>query len=185
MLGVERARGRGLPARRVGQRILQAATGAQSLSSSERREVLAHVARAGFDPAALEQVRGRGAGQVWAGRALLASDRLPPAEAHYVRHVLVGREWPTGTTLQQYVDSLRWLILDPASGAFTSRYAGSWQLGVVRRSGPLRGPEGHAWVLVEYRLATGHWVTGYQPAQGLRELRTPARQEMRWLHRPT
>ncbi|MBA2448363.1 MAG: hypothetical protein H0V51_10090, partial [Chloroflexi bacterium] len=39
-------------------------------------------------------------------------------------------------------------------------------------------------VLVDYRLATGHWVTAFQPEQDLAALRDPRREDVRWLRPP-
>ena len=161
--------------------ILDAATGRRRLTSAEIQQVLEHVARAGFDPNRLERARGRLAGLVWQGRTLAGHDLLLPAEVHYLRHVVRQQEWPAGTSLAAYVESIGTVLLDEASGVFTSRYQGAWQLGVVRRSGTLRGPGGFAWVLVEYRVATGPWVTAYQPEQRLGELHHPRRSDLRWL----
>lgn len=56
------AAGGSLP--RADQLILGASTGARSLSDEELREVLEHVAQAGFDPKARERARGELAGIV-------------------------------------------------------------------------------------------------------------------------
>ncbi len=165
--------------------MLEAATGALPLSGSELEQISAHVAGAGFDPDAPERAGGRIAGASWRGRRLKGRDLLPPAEIHYLRHVVVQDEWPRGTTLDAYVESVRAIIRDPASGLFVSRYRGqAWQWAVVRRSGSLRGPGGGDWVLVEYRLETDRWVTAFQPAAGLAYLDLPNREQGRWLRRP-
>ena len=83
--------------------------------------MLEHVAQADFDPHGHERARQILEGTVWRGRALQRSDLLPTAEAHYLRHVAVGRAWPPNTTLQGYLDSLRGVILDPSSGVLVSR----------------------------------------------------------------
>lgn len=163
--------------------ILAAATGARELDAAELQWVLERVAWAGFDPQAPERAGGRIAGVPWRGRLLKGSDRLAPAEVHYLRHVVVAQEWPVGTSLQEYVGGIRDVMRDPDSGVLTSRYQGAWQLTVIRRSGPLRGPNGFARVLVDYRVQTGHWVRAYQPAEGLQVLQRPTREEIRWLRR--
>jgi len=132
--------------------IIEAATGAHTLRPDELGRVLEHVARAGFDPDAVEEVRGRLAGVSWRGTRLKGGDRLPPSELKYLWHAVERQEWPSGTTLDEYLESLRAVVLDDRSGVFASRYQGEWQSGVVRRSGDLRGPRGFEWVLVEYRL---------------------------------
>ena len=164
------------------QLIVEAATGARQLTTSELGQVLEHVARAGFDPNALERVRGWLAGVSWRGMTLRGRDRLPPAEVKYLWHVVSGQEWPLNTSLQDYFDSIRRVILDPRSGVFIGRYQGAWQLGVVRDADDLRGPGGSEWVLVEYRLVLGHWVTALQPRVSRdAELRNPRRDSIRWL----
>jgi hypothetical protein len=164
--------------------ILQAATGSRSLASGELRAVLEHVARVEFDPDALEEVRGRLAGIVWNGRLLRGSDRLPPVEVKCLWHVLTLQEWPLGTSLDGYVQSIQRVVLDPTSGVFVGRYRGAWQLSVVRDVGHLRGPGGSSWILVEYRVAIGHWVTAYQPRVAVdEELSNPNREDIRWLRR--
>lgn len=164
--------------------MLAAATGSRRLTVKELRLVLEHIARAGFDPNATEQARGRLSGIIWRGQPLQGRDRLPPVEAHYLRHVVKQQEWPAHTSLADYVESIRAVLLDETSGVFTSRYADAWQLGVVRQSADLRGPGGFEWILVDYRIAIGHWVTAYQPRAGLQELRNPRRSNLRWVRRP-
>lgn len=164
--------------------ILEAATGARRLSFEELRLVLEHVAQAGFPPGANSEAHGL-SGIEWQGRILRRRDRITSAERHYLDHVVVNREWPDGTTLDEYLESIRAVILDPSSGVFTSRYlqAGQqwrWQLGVVNRTGELRGPRGADWILVDYRVGVG-WTTAYQPQQRLQALVDPRREEMRWL----
>lgn len=162
-----------------------AATGAQILTQAELRRVLEQVAAAGFDPDARERVRGELAGLEWQGRVLQGSDRIPPVERHYLKHVVKELEWPRGTSLPGFLESLKLVVLDAGNGVFTSRYQETWQLGVIRRSQDLRGFNGQDWVLLEYRIATGHWVTAYQPEAGLLDLASPRRSNLRWLRGPT
>jgi len=142
-----------------------------------------HVARAGFSPEPRAKAKGL-AGVEWRGRVLQGSDRLTPGEVHYLRHVVVGQEWPATTTFEEYLQSLRDVILDDRGGVLTSRYRGAWQLAAVGRSPAPPAPEEFPWVLVEYRLGLGHWVTAYRPTEGLRVLDDPNREELRWLRRP-
>jgi hypothetical protein len=110
------------------------------------------------------------------GRALITS-----AERHYLKHVVARQEWPVGTSMADYVQGVREMILDPRSGVFTSRYARHWQLGVVRAPGVFLGPRGGELVLVEYRVGLGYWTTVHQLRNGLPDLNTPARGDIRWL----
>ena len=107
---------------------------------------------------------------------------LPSAEAHYLRHVINNQEWPEGTTLADYVTTIRQVVQDLASGVLLSRYQDALQVGFMRRAGALRGPGGFAWVLVEYRVGFGHWTTAYQ--LDLEALYHPRRSDMHWLIEP-
>lgn len=161
-----------------------AATSTHRLTPDELRRVLEHVAQAGFDPDAREKARGRLAGFVWEGRILKGTDLLSPLEAHYVRHALTRSEWPIGTTMKAYAESIRDTILNPSCGVATSFYQGARQLTVVGRTGSWRGPNGFGWILIDYRLAIGHWMTAYQPEEELGELLSPRREDLQWLRQP-
>lgn len=153
--------------------------GRLQLTPAQLSDVLAHVARADFNPNGDERARGRLSGVTWHGRVLRGSDMLPPAEAHYLRHVVVGQEWPQGTDLAAYRASIRAVITDPTSGVYLCRYRKAPSLGVVRESRELRGPHGRPWVLVQYRLGWGHWTTAFQPELGLDELNEPEWSDVR------
>ena len=86
------------------------------LVQAEMDVVIEHVARVGFAVHTHERVRGRLAGMAWHGRTLRGSDMLPPADVHYLWHVVRRREWPEGTSLANYLESLRSVVLDAASG---------------------------------------------------------------------
>ena len=48
-----------------------------------------------------------------------------------------------------------------------------------------RTPSQDEWVTVEYRVATGHWMTGFQPVAGLGHFQTSnVRGAVRWLRQP-
>jgi hypothetical protein len=165
--------------------IREIAAGARELTIAELDRVLRHVAAAGFDSLAQEAARGPLRGQVWNGQPIAATTRLPADARHWLLHVGVNAEWPDGTTLAGYVDSLRGVVLDPDSGVFINTYKGELSLGVIRMSRDLRGPGGYDWVLVQYRVATGHWTTAFQPADGLDEIMKTDWGRIQWLRRPT
>ena len=150
---------------RADQLILAAATGARRLSDEELREVLEHVAHAGFDPR--PDRRGRTA-----------------AEKHFRKHVIEQREWPEDTTFEQYLASARMVVLDPRSSIMTSQYYREHQLAVIGPSGSMRGPKGGDWIVVEYRLGLGHWTTVFQPEDLQHDfIHVPRRENVRWLRR--
>jgi hypothetical protein len=156
----------------------------RQFSEGELDIITRHVAQAGFDDLSLERARGRLAGITWHGQVLKGSDMLRPAEAHFLRHVMVQHEWPANTDLAAYLQSLRDVIEDPRSGLAVSRFQGADQLTILRRFLDLHGPDGFPWVLVDDRVATGHWVTAFQPSDGLAVLQNPQRTDLRWLRHP-
>ena len=179
--------GAGEEERAVHRLILDAATDPhRALRPEELARVVRHIGGAGFDPHARERVRGTLVGLVRPGGGQVGvRDRLPPAEVHYLRHVVAREEWPPGTDLPRYLASLQEVIDDSASRLFTSLCQGIWQCGVIRPVGSLKGPQGGDWVVVDYRLMTGHWVTAFQPAYGPAGLADPLldsrRRQLRWL----
>ncbi|MSQ14861.1 MAG: hypothetical protein EXR50_03240 [Dehalococcoidia bacterium] len=164
---------------------MEAATGVRRLTDEELQHIIEHVAGAGFDADAHERARGRLAGLNWHGQLLRGGDMLSPAEVHYLRHVIAQREWPEDTTLEAYTQSIVEAALSPAAGIFASRFRNrGWQLSVIVPTGQWLGPRGREWILVEYRLSTGHWVTAYQLSDTWDTIAgQPQRSDARWLWR--
>lgn len=99
-----------------------AVRGERDIREDELRQILLHDASVGFDPHARERVRGRLAETTWRGSVLKGSDTLPPDVVHYLWHVITRREWPVGTSLHDYIESLRAVVLDPSSGVLVFHY---------------------------------------------------------------
>jgi len=161
--------------------ILEVASRGRRFTYTELQQIVEHIVQERF-PSTTGRARGV-TGLEWEGRILKGSDRITSAERHYLRHVVKGLEWPTSTTLGDYLQSIREVVRDPASGVFTSRYRGKWQVGFIRRTYNLRGPLGAEWVMVEYRPDIG-WTTAYQPKEGLEILQDPMRDNLIWHRRP-
>lgn len=155
--------------------------GLRDLSGEEIEKIVQHVARAGFDSAGQEKVGGRLADLSWNGKTLKGSDFLPPGEAHYLRHVVAKREWPTDTTIEDYIESNRSIIRDKQTEIFVSKFSGTWQIGFVGESRKWRGPEGGEFVIIEYRVDTKHWITAFQPENIEEILNQKRRSKLRWL----
>ena len=173
--------------RAVHRLILAAATDPNwQLTEEELARIVRHIAGAGFDPHALERARGNLVGHTRPGGGdVERGDRLPPAEIHYLRHCVARQEWPPETTLADYIADSAAVIRDPTSRLFASRYQGTWQCGAIGRNRSRRGPRGHDWIVVDYRLVTGFWATSYQWAYGPDGLADPQvderREALRWL----
>lgn len=122
-------------------------------------------------------------GLPWRGRIFAPGDLLPRAEAKFLKHVVDRREWPDGTTLEAFMSSLERAVRNP-SGVYLERDAGDWKLTCVARSGRRRGGGGGSHIVVVFMPAKGLWVTGYQPAGGLRQIERSGRLAGgRWLRR--
>ncbi len=125
------------------------------------------------------------AGLRWQGRVLVPGDLLPRAEAKFLKHVVDRREWPDGTTVEMFMDSLERVVRNASGGVYLERDAGEWKLTFVARSGGWRGDGGGSHIVVVFIPTKGLWVTGYQPAGGLRQIeRIGKLAGGRWLRRP-
>jgi hypothetical protein len=102
-----------------------------------------------------------------------------------LRHCIVQQEWPPGTTLPDYLAHCVEIVRDPRSRLFVSRYQGVWQCGAIGPNSAPRGPHGHGWIIVDYRLMLGFWTTAYQWEHGPGGLADPhldqRREALRWL----
>ena len=156
-----------------------AETGRQA-TDAELQQIREHVTQAAFDPNARERVRGQLAGLVWQGKTLRGSDLLPPSDVHYLRHVIHREEWPAGTSMDNYLESIVRAVLSSEGGVLLGRFQGVLQVGFFGPAGLLRGPDGAEWILVEYRVDTGHCVTAYQVDLDT-ALRNSARSDLRWM----
>ena len=86
--------------------------------------------------------------------------------AKFDEHVIDDEQWPSDTTPEEYLDSLRETVLDPRSGIYltSDNWLGEWTIyfsGRVRRA--CRGVCGSNRVLVAFNAERHRFVTGFQP----------------------
>lgn len=159
-----------------------AGLGLKDLTAEELRRVMEHAAGSGY-AIDLERCGGRVAGLIWNGKIIQSSDKLPTGIVHYLRHVVFGKEWPEGTSLTDYLESLHDVIRDSRSGIMVSKYQGVyWQIAFIAQSGQYRGIGGSNFILVEYRDGYGFWITGFQSVDLQRQLQT-YRSNVQWLRK--
>jgi SPP1 gp7 family putative phage head morphogenesis protein len=193
LLGAEKAKGYTRlalmgAARNAGQYsvsdlIRVAGLGLCELSDDELRKIVEKVAKAGFNREHTSLVKPEMAGLVWKGKTLEVGERLPADEWHFVKHVLARQEWPEGTSLDEYLESLRAVIQSSESGIMISKYQGIYrQIAFVANSGKWRGVGGSDFILVEYRDGYGFWITGFQPVDLQKQLHVH-RSDIRWLRK--
>lgn len=144
-----------------------------------------HVASVEFSPVPFAKAGSRLNGLEWEGRRLAGSDRLPTGVVHFLSHTVHRKEWPEGISYKDYLRALSDLVLDEQSGMLYHEYHGVGQLMIMGRSGTNRGPEGSDWIVLEYRIGLGHWVTGFQPTENLRLINDRFRMRRKWIVKPT
>ena len=146
--------------------------------------VQGYVAGRGFDPQRMQE-----AGQEvhsaqieWQGRIVTRSDRLSVLDAHYLKHVIKRGEWPQGTTLEEYTESIRAVVQDPNSGIMASWLRGRWRLNFMANVPEMRPHWGTDWIVVEYDVARGWWYTAYRAWDDLDHVTKDKRRGgIRWL----
>ena len=107
---------------------------------------------------------------------------------HHEKHVTRQREWPQTMSETEYAESLRQMVLDHRSGVAISQWwrTSQWHVTMMGRSAPFKGPGGHDWIAVEYRVGDGSWATAFQPVAGLEHVNSHhRRRNVRWLRQPT
>jgi hypothetical protein len=87
----------------------------------------------------------------------------------YDQHVVDRLEWPTDTTPEEYLESLRETVLDPRSGIYLAIYDGDtdWSVyfvGAVRRV--WRGRDSGSRLFVAFNAERHFLITGFQPPDG-------------------
>lgn len=158
--------------------IKAAGLGTRALTPNELERIVQHVAAAGFDPNALERAGGRLAGTTWNGVVLKGNSMIPPGVAHYLRHVIVQEEWPKGTLIDDYYQSLKSIIQDGRSKILISKLNDEWQIGFLGSSLP--GTK-YNYIWIDYRVSRGHWITGLQLEDLDEFLKESKKANLKWL----
>lgn len=101
---------------------------------------------------------------------------------HYETHVVIGREWPDGTTRGEYDASIRRVVGDRNTDIFLSRYAGEPRVTFHSRTlDSERGPRGEEYVVVDYSIEEARWMTAFQTRQPVeRFMARSTRSDARW-----
>lgn len=165
--------------------VLALAITGRPASLSELRRIREHVATVGFDPTGQTRLGQRAAGVIWQGQRLAGNATISTELAHFLRHVVGGQEWPSGTSFGAYVVSLQAAIADPEGRILLDRLHGFWRLTFFAASGRHRGPFGGDWIVVGYSVDYGYWTTGFQTAEVPDDYRQLiGSEEQRWLGEP-
>ncbi len=126
-------------------------------------------------------------GWEWEGRPVRGGEYIDRLVAKFLRHVEFGQEWPIGTTVEQYVESLERVIRTPNGGVYLEWFdelCDAWRLAFVAPSRRWRGPGGDAYILVTFLADEGRWLTGFQPPRARTYVaRHQEERSGRWLRR--
>jgi len=124
-------------------------------------------------------------GWEWQGRILRGGQFMDRLAAKYLYHVEFRREWPEGTSPEEYLASPEGVIRDQSGGISLERDEdGDWRLVFMARSGRWRGPHGGDLIVVGFLAEEGRWLTGFQPQRGRAYVqRNQRRLGGRWLRR--
>jgi hypothetical protein len=153
-------------------------------SDEEIQRIREHVAAVGFDSGATTKAGSQASGITWQARLVHSSDRLDNATVHYLRHVLAQPEWQPGTTIAEYIASLRSVIKDPNGGILLTRRYEYWILTFVAAANDPVSFVGRPWIAVGYGVHCGYWTTGYRPRFELTHFSTISEEGEGWLRRP-
>lgn len=169
----------------MNQHLIEDIFSGNSLTDRQITLLAEQISARGFDPLGLVVAGSRLKGIHWGESTLTETSIILTAEAHYLRHVVHRKEWPEGTDLAGYLQSISAVIADPTTGIFASLFRGMRQIGFVRRSSKLKGPEGGEWVLIESSVSSCYWITAFQLSDIERQLEHTRRSAVRWLRVPS
>jgi hypothetical protein len=156
--------------------------GLRELTPSEVNRITEKIGEFGLCQELIQKVDHSIAGLIWKGKVLNSGDMISPLDAHYLKHVMVNCEWPKSTSVDQYIESLHEVIIDPKSEVLISKYHDYWQISFVGESGKWQGENGFSHILVEYRVKYGYWVTGFQP-EDLQKQLIMNRSDLKWIRK--
>ena len=151
------------------------------LTNREIGKITSFVAERGFNDNLLEKAGGRLSGRKWQGNPIKGSDMLGSGVVHYLRHVVFGDEWPAGTTLEEYYDSISQVVQDTQTKVFISRYSGELQVGFIREAGKYAGTKSSGLFFIEFRLSTGSLVTANQAKIFDDIINAVERSDLKWI----
>ncbi len=87
-----------------------AGVGLRELTPQELNKVIEHVASKGFNQNKSLKVKSPFIGLDLNGKILQKGDIVSTSEAHYLKHVKVFEEWPSNTSIEEYLSSLQNVI---------------------------------------------------------------------------
>jgi len=88
--------------------------------------------------------------------------RLPADEAHLIKRIYYDRQWPVGTSIDEFVADLSFAIRHPNARVWTYEYFGEPYVGFLAPSHIQDAPGTRPYIFVAYSARHGALTTGYQ-----------------------
>ncbi len=139
----------------VNEMLKKAGSGKITLTPDEVSQVTEYIARVGFDTIENVLIQNKYAGLVVDGKVLRQGEKVSTGVVHYAKHVLLQKEWPKGTSYQQYIADIEKVILDKVSKIVLSLYANSEPQAMIFKE--IRDND---YCVIIYRVNRNKWMTG-------------------------
>lgn len=128
-----------------------------------RAYVVARALRRRVDVPAQREISG-----LRVGRSVLRTgDPIDARVAKYLRHAVRQEQWPSGTTFDEYLQSLIEVVEADDGGIFVDLRGARWVVTFVARSGIWEGEAGGPFIVVMYDCEQERLTTAFQPDRGL------------------
>lgn len=130
-------------------------------TDEELQQLITHVAQAPFSSRPLKINR-------WLRQELEArglqvpSEKLPSVEIHLLKRIHLDRQWPPGTTVDQFIDDLHQAVQHPDVQVWTYRWLGEAFAGFLAPSHVQNVPNPEAFIFVAYSADYSVIKTGFQ-----------------------
>ena len=145
----------------VDELILTLIRTARQATDEEVQQLVSHVAQAPFSSRLLKINR-------WLHKELkargvqFASDKLPSVEIHLLKRIHLDRQWPPGTTVNQFVADLHQAVQHPGVQIWTYHWLSEAFAGFLAPSHVQNVPNPEAFIFVAYNADRSVIQTGFQ-----------------------
>jgi hypothetical protein len=100
------------------------------------------------------------------GRFIRTGDLIDARRIKYFQHTVRDEQWPSGTSFEEFIESLVAVVDDDRGGVLVDRRPKGWRLTFSGRSGNWQGIYGGPVIIVMYDCADDGFVTAFQTDRG-------------------
>jgi hypothetical protein len=155
-------------------------------TSEELRTLKAYVATKALRQSHVVPAPPEISGERLGRRVVRTGDPIDVRLAKYLRHAVRQEHWPSGTTFDEYLQSLVDVVESDESGVFADQRGVRWILTFAGRSGIWEGLDGGPFIVVMYDCLEERLITAFQPERGLRYVEDNEQVvDGIWLRRPS